>query len=76
MATFVRRASDGERGNDGTGPKASSRAAPPVRPALWRVVRMAAAVAALPVRWLWKNQLAPGNVAPTMISDDNNEMST
>jgi hypothetical protein len=37
---------------------------------------MAEAVAALPVRWMWKNQLAPGNVATTMTGDDNNEMST
>jgi len=39
------------------------------------VVRMAVAVAALPVLWLWKNQLAPGNVATTMTGDDDNEMS-
>jgi len=35
-----------------------------------------AVAAALPVRWLWKNQLAPGNVATTMTGDDNNEKPT
>jgi hypothetical protein len=34
------------------------------------------AVAARPVRWLWKNRLAPGNVATTMTGDDNAEKST
>ena len=76
MATLVPLTSDRGRGNDATGPKSSSPAAPPVHPALWTVVRMAAAVAAWPVRRLWKNQLAPGNVATTMTGDDFNEMST
>jgi hypothetical protein len=75
MATFVPLTPDGRRGNDGTGPKASSRADPPVQPALRRVVRIAA-VAALPVWSLWKNQLTPGNVATTITGDDNNEKST
>jgi hypothetical protein len=74
MATFAPLTSDDGRGNDGTGPKASSLATPPVRSAL-RTVRMAAEVAALPVRWLWKNQLAPGNTATTMTGNDNNEKS-
>jgi hypothetical protein len=37
---------------------------------------MAAEVAALPVRSLWKNQLSPGNVATAVIGDGNNENST
>jgi hypothetical protein len=34
------------------------------------------AAAALPERWLCKNQKAPDNVAKTMTGDDNNEKST
>jgi hypothetical protein len=52
---------------------------PSVRPAvqaLRAVVRMAADVAAQPVRRLWKNQLAPGNLATTMTGDDNIKKTT
>ena len=77
MGAFVPRNPDGGHKNDAsaTGAKPSSRAAPPVRPALWIVVRMAAEPAALPVRGLWKNQLATGSVTTTMTGDDVNEMS-
>jgi len=76
MDASVPRTTDGGRGNDGTGAKPSGRNAQPARPALRAVVLAAAAVAALPVRRLWKNQLAPGNVATTMTCDDDNEKST
>jgi len=71
---FVSLTADGGPGNDWAA-MASSRAPRPARPMLRTVVRMAA-VAALPVLCLWKNQLAPGNVATTMTGDDFNEMST
>jgi len=48
----------------------------PAPPMPRAVVRMAAAVTALPARWLWKNQRAPGNVATTMTGDENNEKPT
>ena len=61
---FVPPATDGGRGNDGTGAtKPSGRAARPARPVLRAVVRMAAEVAAQPMRWLWNEQLALGKIA-------------
>jgi hypothetical protein len=78
MGAFVPRNTDGghKNGASATGAEPSTRAARPERSALRAVVRMAAEAATLPVRWLWKNQLAPGNVATTMSGDDNNEKST
>jgi hypothetical protein len=74
MDAFVPLTTDGGRGNDGTGAKPSGR---PARLS-WRMLRIVVrmAVAAQPARWLWKNQIAPGNVATTMSGDDNNEKST
>jgi hypothetical protein len=60
---FVPLPADGGRGNDGTGAKPSGRTARPARPMMRAVVRMAAEVAALPIRWLWKDQLALGKIA-------------
>jgi putative DNA primase/helicase len=47
------------------GPAQSRRGRParPARPMLRAVVRMAADMAAQPVRWLWKDQLALGKIA-------------
>src|ERR1700722_2995539 len=71
---FVPLTADGGRRNDGARMKPPGRPARPARPMLRAVVRMAAeAAAAQPVRGLWKNQLAPGNIATTMTGDDNNE---
>ena len=56
MDAFVPLTADGGRGNEGTGIKPAGRTA---RPALRAVVRMAAQ----PVRWLWKDQLALGTIA-------------
>jgi hypothetical protein len=77
MGAFVPRNTGGghKNGASATRAKPADRAAPPVQSALWTVMRMAAEVAALPVRWLWKNQLAPGNTATTMTGNDNNEKS-
>ena len=71
MGAFVLRNTDGGHENDAsaTGAKPAGRAAPPVRAAQRTGVRMAAEVAALPVRRLWKNQIAPGNVATSMTGD-------
>jgi len=63
MDAFIPLTSDGGRGNDGAGAKPSGRTARPVRPMLRLVARMAAEVAAQPVRWLWKDQLALGKIA-------------
>jgi hypothetical protein len=63
MDAFVPLTSDGGRGNDGAGAKTSGRTARPARPMLRAVVRMAAEVAAQPVRWLWEDQLALGKIA-------------
>jgi hypothetical protein len=70
---FVPPDTNHNRGNDRsvTGVKPASRTHRPAQ----AVVRMAAE-AARPVRWLWKNQRAPGNVATTITGDDNNEKST
>jgi hypothetical protein len=76
MDAFVPLTTDGGRGNDRTGAKPSGRTARPARPMLRSVVRTAAEVAAQPVRWLWKNQLAPENVATTMTGDKINEKRT
>ena len=63
MDAFVPLTTDGRRGNDGTGAKPSGRTARPPRSMLRAVVRMAAELAAQPVRWLWKDQLALGKIA-------------
>jgi hypothetical protein len=63
MDAFVPLTSDGGRGNDGAGAKTSGRTARPARPMLRAVVRMAAEVAAQPVRWSWEEQLALGKIA-------------
>jgi hypothetical protein len=76
MDAFVSLSPDGGRGNDGAGAKPSGRPTLPARPMLRSLVRIVAKVLAQPVRWLWKNQVAPGNVATTMTGDDNNEKRT
>ena len=63
MNAFVPLTTDGGRGNDGAGAKPSGRTARPARPMLRAVVRMAAEVAAQPVRWLWTDHLALGKIA-------------
>ena len=63
MDAFVPLNTDGGRRNDEAGAKPSGRTARPARPMLRAVVRMAAEVAAQPVRWLWKDQLALGKIA-------------
>src|SRR5580704_6524095 len=63
MNAFVPLTTDGGRGNDGAGAKPSGRTARPVRPMLRAVVRMAAEVAAQPVRWLWQDHFALGKIA-------------
>ena|ERR1700722_12454724 len=60
MDAFVPLTTGGGRGNDGAGAKPSGRTAWPARPMPRAVVRMATEVAAQPVRWLWKDQLARG----------------
>ena len=54
MDAFVPLTTDGGRANDGTGAKPSGPPARSAKPMLRAVVRMAAEVAAQPVRWLWK----------------------
>jgi len=63
MDAFVSLNTDGGRGNDGAGAKPSGGNSRPARPILRAVVRMAAEVAAQPVRWLWEGQLALGKIA-------------
>ena len=63
MDAFVSLNTDGGRGNDGAGAKPSGGNSRPARPILRAVVRMAAEVAAQPVRWLWEDQLALGKIA-------------
>ena len=63
MDAFVSLNTDGGRGNDGAGAKPSGGNSQPARPILRAVVRMAAEVAAQPVRWLWEEQLALGKIA-------------
>jgi hypothetical protein len=68
MNAFVPLTTDGGGGNDGAGAKPAGWPALPARPMLRALV---AEVAAQPVRWLWKNQVAPGNVATTMTGERN-----
>jgi hypothetical protein len=63
MDAFVPLTTNGGRGNDGAGAKPSGRADRPSRSALRAVVRVAAEVAAQPVRWLWKDQWALGKIS-------------